>query len=176
MRDGRRRWVGGRRCRCFEFLVRHVGGGRRGADEGVIVAVARLDDRQREVAMRRWVVLRAHLEDGVPLRRAAQGAGVPARTVQRWLAGYRTQGLAGLAPARRSDRGARRFPAELVHLIEGLAVREPPCAVAFIHRQVVEIAGREGWPAPSYATVQARPSSPVRPRTRSASSPARARS
>jgi putative transposase len=78
---------------------------------------------------------------------------VPARTVQRWLAGYRAQGLAGLAPARRSDRGARRFPAELVHLIEGLAVREPPCAVAFIHRQVVEIAGRQGWPAPSYATV-----------------------
>jgi putative transposase len=37
----------------------------------------------RALALRRWQILRPHLEDGVPLPRAAGAAGVPLRTAQR---------------------------------------------------------------------------------------------
>lgn len=43
----------------------------------------------------------------------------------RWLTRYRSGGLTALEPAGRSDRGTRRMPAELVRLIEGLALRPP---------------------------------------------------
>jgi putative transposase len=117
------------------------------------VALAELDDRQRQQAMRRWQLLRAHVDEGLPLARAAAAAGVPYRTAQRWLASYRAGGLAALAPAGRSDRGTRRFPRELVCLIEALAVTLPAPTAAFIHRRVVQIAKLKGWPVPSYRTV-----------------------
>src|SRR3954452_7336991 len=69
-------------------------------------------------AMARFAVLRPHLEEGVPLARAAGEAGMPLRTAQRWLARYRRAGLAGLARPVRSDAGAHRAPSELVALVE----------------------------------------------------------
>lgn len=83
------------------------------------VSLAELDEQEREEALRRWRILRPHLENGRPLTRAAADGGVPVRTAQRWLARYRADGLAGLARRGRSDRGRRRFPDELVALIEG---------------------------------------------------------
>jgi putative transposase len=47
---------------------------------------AGLDDARREMAMRRWAVLRPHVEDGVPLTVAAREAVIPPRTAQHWLA------------------------------------------------------------------------------------------
>jgi putative transposase len=61
----------------------------------------------------------------VSLARAASAAAVPLRTAERWLALYRRGGLAALAPAVRRDLGRRRFPDELVALIEGMALRRP---------------------------------------------------
>jgi putative transposase len=111
----------------------------------------------RRSAPSRWrfTLLKPHLEDGVPLVRVAAAAGVPLRTAQRWLARYRTNGLVGLARPARSDKGRRRLPAELVLLIEGLALRRPPPSLATIHRQASEVAKHQGWPVPSYATVYA---------------------
>jgi putative transposase len=68
---------------------------------------------------------------------------------------YRDGGLAGLARRPRADRGERTFPAELVRLIEGLALRTPALSAAAIHRQVVTVARTQGWPVPSYGTVYA---------------------
>ena len=77
--------------------------GRRGADPVRIdqmpgapdqTAPAALGEDGRAEALRRWEVLRAHLEDGVPLARVAAQSGIPHRTVQRWLARYRAGGLA----------------------------------------------------------------------------------
>lgn len=42
--------------------------------------------------MGRLAFLRLHLDDGVPLRRAAAKTSVPLRTAQRWLARYRGVG------------------------------------------------------------------------------------
>jgi len=55
--------------------------------------------------------------------------------------------------APRADRGSRRFPTDLVRLIEGLALQLPPQSIAAIHRRVVAVATEQGWPKPSYGTV-----------------------
>ena len=40
-------------------------------------------------------------------------------------------------------------------LAEGLALRTPAPSAAQVHRQVAEVAEREGWPVPSYSWVYA---------------------
>ena len=118
-------------------------------------ALATLGEDGRAEAHRRWLVLRAHLEDGVPLTRVAAQSGIPHRTLQRWLARYRAGGLAGLGRAARADRGRSRFPEPLRLLVEGLALRTPAPSAAHVHRQVTAVAEREGWPVPSYSAVYA---------------------
>jgi putative transposase len=118
-------------------------------------ALAALGEDGRAEALRRWEVLRAHLENGVPLARVAAQSGIPHRTVQRWLARYRAGGLAGLGRAGRADRGRSRFPEPLRLLVEGLALRTPASSAAHVHRQVTAVAEREGWPVPSYSSVYA---------------------
>ena len=113
-----------------------------------------LDDEKRSEALRRLVALRAS-DDGVPAARLARQVGLAVRTVQRWVAQYRTQGLTGLVRKERSDAGRRRLPADQVALIEGLALRRPRPSVATIHRQVGDVAHERGWPVPSYARVYA---------------------
>lgn len=99
-------------------------------------------------------MLRPHLEDGVPLTRAAAAEDVPPRTARRWLARYRADGLAGLARPERSDKGRRCQPADLVALVQGLALRRPAPSIAHIHRETLRLAGDQGWAPPSYSTVQ----------------------
>src|SRR5215475_7317702 len=70
-----------------------------------------LTEAQRQVAMERFAVLQPHLEEDVPLARAARQAGVPVRTAERWLAQYRQWGLAGLARPVRRDVAVRRSSA-----------------------------------------------------------------
>jgi putative transposase len=117
--------------------------------------LAELPEAARAQALHRWGVLRPHLEDGVPLPRAAGEAGVALRTAQRWLTRYRAAGLAGLVRPTRTDQGTRRLPDELRLLIEGLALRPPAPSAAHVHRVVVDVAEDQGWPVPSYATVYA---------------------
>jgi putative transposase len=68
---------------------------------------------------------------------------------------YRRDGLTGLARTARADRGRRRLPADLQHLIEGLALKKPRPSAASIARQVRPIAEAQKWPVPSYSTVYA---------------------
>jgi len=53
------------------------------AQEEAAASFAAQDEQRREQAMARFAVLRPHLEDGVPLTRAADGAGIPVRTAER---------------------------------------------------------------------------------------------
>ena len=89
------------------------------------LALAACTEEERKQAMARFAVLRPHLNEGVLLAEAARDAGVPLRSVQRWLARYRAAGLVGLVRAKRSDMGKRKLPAELVALVEGMALRTP---------------------------------------------------
>jgi len=64
-------------------------------------------------AMRRFAVIRPHIEDGVALTAAALAADIPVRTAQRWLALFRTFGLQGLERQKRSDAETRKLQREL---------------------------------------------------------------
>src|SRR2546425_12775367 len=86
-------------------------------------------------------VLRPALEEGVSQTQVARDHQMALSTVQRWIKSYREKGLAGLAPATRSDKGrSRSLPDQAIKLVEGLALQTPPRSAAAIHRQVVEIA------------------------------------
>jgi putative transposase len=111
--------------------------------------------QERQQAWERYQALRPCLDAGVPATAVAREHGLSARTVERWVARYRRDGLAGLVRAPRVDRGQRHFPSDLIGLIEGLALRKPPPTAAAVYRQVVGVAEREGWPPPSYSTVYA---------------------
>ncbi len=125
------------------------------AQEKAAASFAAQDEQQREQAMARFAVLRPHLEDGVPLTRAADAAGIPVRTAGRWLARYRQSGLTGLARTTRPDAGTHRSPADLVALIEGMALKPPQSSAAAIHRRIGAAAEAQGWRVPSYSTVYA---------------------
>lgn len=113
-----------------------------------------LPAERRAEAMARLAVLRPHLEDDVPLTRAADVAGVPVRTARRWLSRFRQDGVAGLARAGRADRGLRRFPDDLVRAVEGMALARPPPSAAAIHRRLANLAPERGWPVPAPRTVR----------------------
>ncbi|WP_231510053.1 Mu transposase C-terminal domain-containing protein [Streptosporangium roseum] len=75
---------------------------------------------------------------------AAQGeGGVTYRTLQRWLADYRRGGLEALAPVTRSDKGLRRFPDELVALIEGLTLKPPRPSVTVTEQVTIRYDPRD---------------------------------
>jgi transposase len=104
--------------------------------------------------MRRFQVLLPHLDDGVPLARAAAEADVPLRTAQRWLQRYRAGGLGGLARSPCTSAG-RLTDAPLVKVIEGMALRKPRPSLASITRRAAGIAAAQGSNPVCYSTVRA---------------------
>jgi len=75
--------------------------------------------------------LRPALEGQISQAQIAQEQHLSLSTIQRWIKQYLEKGLAGLANARRSDKGkSRHLPAEAITLIEGLALQTPPSSMA----------------------------------------------
>lgn len=105
-------------------------------------------------ASERWRILRLHVDDAIPLAALARSTGITERTLQRWLARYRTGGYVALADDTRTDHGVRRTAPELVRLVEGLALTRPRPSIATIHRQVSVHCAERGQPAPSYSVVR----------------------
>ncbi|MEO0862861.1 MAG: Mu transposase C-terminal domain-containing protein [Pseudomonadota bacterium] len=104
-------------------------------------------------AMRRFAVIRPHLEDSVSLSAAARASEVPVRRAQRWLLCYKAEGLDGLKRRHRSDGERRKPPDEFVRLIEGIALHKPRLSCAAIHRHIAVVAANQDWHTPSYGTV-----------------------
>jgi putative transposase len=114
-----------------------------------------LSEAQRTQALERFALLRPALEGQMSQTQLAREQQISLSTIQRWIRQYREKGLAGLANARRSDKGkSRRLPAEAITLIEGLTLQTPPRSMAVIHRQVSTIAKEQGWTPPSYHRVR----------------------
>jgi putative transposase len=63
--------------------------------------------------------------------------------------------MVGLARTAELIAGNGRVPAELVRLVEGLALCWPRPWVATIARRTARAATDRGWPVPSYSTVHA---------------------
>ncbi len=119
------------------------------------VLLTSLSEEQRAEASTRFEILRPVLEEGVSQAQIARTHQLSKSAVQRWVARYREQGLAGLATTARKDKGtSRRLPQQVITLVEGLALQTPPRSAAAIHRQVAEIAKEQGWKPPSYERVR----------------------
>ena len=119
------------------------------------LSLTSLSEAQRTQALERFALLRPALDCQMSQTQLAREKQIPLSTTQRWIKHYREKGLAGLANARRSDKGrSRRLPAEAITLIEGLALQKPPRSMAAIHRQVSTIAMEQGWTPPSYDRVR----------------------
>lgn len=101
----------------------------------------------------RLAMLRPYLDGDAPLTQVAAEAGIALRTARRWVAHVRNGGPAALERKSRSDAGARRLAADLVALIEGLALTRPRLSIMTIYRRVGVIAREKGWRPPSYASV-----------------------
>src|SRR5262245_18920169 len=105
--------------------------------------LAALPPDERRRALERYRIIQPCVEHDIPLTHAARQHDLPLRTVERWLAQYRRYGLVGLSRRRRSDLGhPRRLCPQLQEVIEGQALRTPPPTVAFVHRQVGDVALR----------------------------------
>lgn len=89
-----------------------------------------LSEADRDTAMQRFRWLELHFEQNRPLRVVAAEAGLAFRTAQRWVALYRSSGLASLARKTRLDYGARKVVSEpMKWAIEGLALESPPVPI-----------------------------------------------
>jgi transposase InsO family protein len=117
--------------------------------------LASLPAESRELALKRFELLRPYLDGLLSLRSVVKDQGIPYRTAARWVAGYRKDGLAALARKGRSDEGARRLATErMVEAIEGLALERPPLPISSIHRQATAVASTLGEGRPSYPVVR----------------------
>jgi len=116
--------------------------------------LAELSEEARKLALDRYRIIRPHLEEDRPLKSTALAAGIPYRTVRRWVAQYRKFGLAALARKKRGDRGERRAAsAKITEAIEGLALQKPPLPITALYRQVQRLARHDGEKVPSYWVV-----------------------
>jgi putative transposase len=115
--------------------------------------LAELTEEERACCMTRFRLLRLRIEESVSFGTISKESGVSVPTLKRWMRCYRESGLVGLARKVRSDRGGRRMREELCLLVGGLALQRPPRPISAIHRQVAEVARREGWRNPTYRNV-----------------------
>src|SRR5215469_8113665 len=90
------------------------------------VPLTSLSEEQRAEAYARFELLRPALEEGVSQAQIARTHRLSKSAVQRWVARYREQGLAGLVTTARKDKGkSRRLPEQAITLVEGLALQTP---------------------------------------------------
>jgi len=116
--------------------------------------LASLQESAREIALERFRIIQPYLEQDRSLSVIARNAGIPYRTIHRWLTRYRRFGLAALARKAREDRGKRRaLSPQLLEAVEALALEVPPLPIAAIYRRVCEIAQKTDRVVPSYDVV-----------------------
>jgi putative transposase len=114
-----------------------------------------LSEEQRARALQRYDIIRPALEKETSQAQMTCTYKLFPSAVRLWIKQYREKGLAGLAHARRSDKGSsRRLPEQAIRLVVGLALQTLPRSAASIHRQVTTIANEQRWKLPSYERVR----------------------
>jgi len=103
--------------------------------------------------MAKFEFLRPFLENRMSLESLARRQGISIRTARRWARAFRDEGLPGLSPKTRGDKGKCRLSRTLSEIIEAFALEKPRLSIAAIHRKVAAIATERGERAPRYCTV-----------------------
>lgn len=118
-----------------------------------------LSESQRDELFRRYVLLGVLAEqEHVPntlLQERADAVGVSLRTLRDYHTRFRREGLAGLAPRRRTDTGTSHLlSTEMVQVIEGLRLTHRDSSVRFIHELACQHAAARGERAPGLWQVR----------------------
>lgn len=114
-----------------------------------------MSDVERKLTPEEYKLLEPHLQNGRELRSVSEGSDVSFRTLQRWVAAFKREGLTGLVRKGRINSGERRaVTPRLCEVIEGLALEKPRLPLTSVHRQVKQFAHLVGEPAPSYWVVR----------------------
>lgn len=108
----------------------------------------------QNIALARYKTIEPFLQRNATLEDISKEKQIPVRTLYNWAKAFKQNGLNGIAPKKRSDKGHRRaIQDEIVSLIQGLFLRTPPLPIRAIHRVVQEICKKNGWRVPSYDVV-----------------------
>jgi putative transposase len=107
-----------------------------------------------EIALDRYRTIEPFLQRRTTLKEISKTKNIAVSTLYNWSQAFNNNGLNGLIPKRRKDKGQRRSAhPELVSLIQGLYLRTPPVPISAIHRTVEDICKKHGWRIPSYDVV-----------------------
>ncbi|MCB0597417.1 MAG: DDE-type integrase/transposase/recombinase [Lewinellaceae bacterium] len=105
-------------------------------------------------ALKKFKLIKPHLEQGIPLTHIAQEKQVPLRTMRRWAKRYREHGLSGLEAKPRCDKNRRRSVSEeLEQMARAFALQKPRLNIATIHRKIAALAKQQGQAAPKYNVI-----------------------
>jgi putative transposase len=108
----------------------------------------------KEIALKRYKTIEPFLKRRATLDEISKSTNIAVRTLYNWSKAFNGNGLSGLTPKQRQDRGQRRsVPPELITLIQGLYLRKPPAPISAIHRIVKDVCMKNNWRVPSYDVV-----------------------
>lgn len=110
---------------------------------------------QTEFAIERYRIIEPYLKQLSTLEEISKRQGKSVRTLNYWVAAFKKDGLTGLMPKSRNDKGEHRSAeVELVKIIQGLYLRTPPVPISTVYRSVQEICSKNNWDIPSYGVVR----------------------
>lgn len=112
-----------------------------------------LSEEQLTKAHSRYEMIKPFVEGETPLSQLSRLHNRSPRTLAYWVAHFRKEGVPGLAPKTRSDKGSARMSKKTRTLVQAVALSAPRRRAASVHREVVAEARREGWKPPSYRQV-----------------------
>jgi putative transposase len=109
----------------------------------------------KEVALNRYKTVEPFLQRRATLEEISKQQNTPVRTLYNWVTAFKRNGLNGLKPKTRSDKGNRRQAQDdIINVIQGLYLRTPPVPITTIYRTVRDICIKNGWDVPSYDVVR----------------------
>lgn len=108
----------------------------------------------KDTALERYRIIEPILRREASIAQISRSKKIALRTLYNWVKDFKENGLDGLSPKGRNDKGSRRSAEdELVLLIKGLYLRVPPLPIKAIHRLVKDVCKENGWRIPSYDVV-----------------------
>ncbi|MDQ2904228.1 MAG: Mu transposase C-terminal domain-containing protein [Chloroflexota bacterium] len=125
----------------------------------IVPDLGALSPSQRDEVFRRHALLGAlaeqeHVSNAL-LQERAEAVDVSLRTLRDYHTRFRHEGLAGLAPRRRTDTGTPHLlSTEMVQVIEGLRLTHRDSSVRFIHELACQHAAARGERAPGLWQVR----------------------
>ena len=106
-------------------------------------------------ALSKYLIIKPYLEQESSLYAISNGNGVTIRTLQRWVAQYKTNGLQNLDRKNRSDRGKyRKITDQTKGTIEGLFLHKKNITIANITRKLNEYCVEKNTTPANYYTVR----------------------